>query len=210
MTRVVCCRHGQSVANAGAATSDPLSIPLTELGRQQAEAVARQWTEVPGLIVVSPAERARATALPTIRRFPAVHVEEWPIQEFTYLAPARCAGTTAEQRGAWVEDYWALADPDRCDGDGAESFNEFLARVDDTIGRLAQLAAQFDLAVLLFGHGQFINAMRWRQSHLRGERSMSSFRDFDLENPVAHCEPLEFVPPPAGFSILRLRFGDGA
>lgn len=137
-------------------------------------------------------------------------MEEWPIQEFTYLAPMRCAGTTAEQRRVWVEHYWTLADPDRCDGDGAESFNEFLARVDDTIGRLAQLAEPFDLAVLLFGHGQFINAMRWRQSHLCGEQSMSSFRDFDLGNPVAHCEPLELAPPPAGFSILRLSHSDGA
>lgn len=191
MSIIICCRHGQSVANAGAATSDPLSVPLTELGRQQAEEVARQWTEVPGLIVVSPAERARATALPTMRRFPTVRVEEWPIQEFTYLAPARCAGTTAEQRRAWVEDYWALADPDRCDGDGAETFNEFLARVDLAVSRLVQFVERSDQAVLLFGHGQFINAMRWQRTRSVDEQGMVSFRVFDLKHPVEHCEPTD-------------------
>ena len=126
-----------------------------------------------------------------MRRFPTVQVEEWPIQEFTYLAPARCAGTTAAQRRSWVEDYWSLADPDRCDGDGAESFNEFLARVDNTVARLAQLAQEADRAVLLFGHGQFINAMRWRRLLVGDKTEMPSFRDFDLQNPVAHCEPLD-------------------
>lgn len=192
MTRVVCCRHGQSVANAGAATLDPLSIELTELGRQQAERVALLWTEPPSLIVVSPAERARATALPTTRRFPGVHVEEWPIQEFTYLAPVRCAGTTAEQRRVWVEHYWALAAPDRRDGDGAESFNEFLARVDHAVNRLTLCTQRTGCSVLLFGHGQFINAMRWKRSNIGDQRGMSSFRAFDLASPVAHCEPLDW------------------
>lgn len=194
--KVFCCRHGQSVANAGAATLDPLSIELTELGRQQAEDLAQQWTEAPSLIVVSPAERARATALPTMRRFPSVRVEEWPIQEFTYLAPARCAGTTAEQRRVWVEDYWGEADPGRCDGEGAESFSEFIARVDTTVARLARFAGEPDCTVFLFGHGQFINAMRWRRSSSGGGQWMSGFRDFDLRNPVAHCEVLELAPPP--------------
>lgn len=194
--KIFCCRHGESVANAGAATLDPLSIELTELGRRQAEDLARQWAEAPSLIVVSPAVRARSTALPTMRRFPSVRVEEWPIQEFTYLAPARCAGTTADQRRAWVEDYWALADPDRSDGDDAESFNEFLARVDGTAARLAQFSGESDRTILLFGHGQFINAMRWRQSSSGGRQKMPSFRAFDLRNPVAHCEPLELAPLP--------------
>lgn len=186
----MCCRHGQSTANAGAATLDPLSIGLTALGRQQAERLASQWVDRPSLIVVSPAARARDTAQPTIRRFPGVPVEEWPIQEFTYLAPARCKGTTAMQRRDWVEDYWVQADPNRCDGEGAESFNEFLVRVDTTIERLCQIARDASRVVLVFGHGQFINAMRWRCSEEAKNQSMQSFRAFDLKSPVAHCEPL--------------------
>ena len=33
------------------------------------------------------------TAAPTIARFPGVPVEVWPIEEFTYLQPARWNGT---------------------------------------------------------------------------------------------------------------------
>lgn len=73
--KILCCRHGQSVANADAATLDPLSIGLTPLGHQQALALALRWQDVPSLIVVSPAERARATAQPTMGRFPEACVE---------------------------------------------------------------------------------------------------------------------------------------
>jgi len=190
MTRVICCRHGQSVANAGAATSDPLAIPLTELGRRQAEEVAQQWGGEPGLIVVSPAERAQATAAPTIRRFPEVRHEEWPIHEFTYLSPARCAGTTGEQRRAWVEAYWAKADPAYVDGPGAESFAAFAARVEQAVRSLRDLAFDANQPALLFGHGQFINAMRWRLASPGAAADMLSFRTFDLGNLLAHCAPI--------------------
>lgn len=53
--KVFCCRHGQSVANAGAATLDPLLSELTELGHWQAEDLAQRWVDAPSLIVVSPA-----------------------------------------------------------------------------------------------------------------------------------------------------------
>lgn len=178
------------MANAGAPSRDPLTIELTELGRQQAEKLALLFVEEPSLIVVSPAERARATALPTILRFPTVQVEEWPIQEFTYLAPTRCEGTTGEQRRAWVEDYWDRADPSRCDGDGAESFRTFLARVDGATERLSSLASSVGGPVLMFGHGQFINAMRWRLLSDQNDREMQSFRAFDLSQPIAHCKPI--------------------
>lgn len=56
----------------------------------------------PDLIVVSPEPRAKQTAEPFIARFPGVEVETWPIQEFTYLSPARCVGTTAEPPRFWL------------------------------------------------------------------------------------------------------------
>ncbi len=196
MTKVICCRHGQSVANAGAATSDPLAIPLTEQGRRQAEEVALRWEHEPGLIVVSPAERAQATAAPTLRRFPHVPHEEWPIHEFTYLAPSRCAGTTADQRRGWVEAYWAQADATYVDGAGAESFAAFILRVDQAINALYRPNLCANRPALLFGHGQFINAMRWRFTQLSdlirtdGAQQMPAFRAFDLKHPVGNCEPI--------------------
>ncbi|NIE84349.1 histidine phosphatase family protein [Burkholderia sp. Cy-647] len=104
--RVACIRHGESAANAGSATDDPASIPLTEAGQQQAFAISRRLTSPPNLIICSPFDRAQQTAAPTLRRFPHTPRETWPIQEFTYLTPAKCAGTSAAQRRPWVEAYW--------------------------------------------------------------------------------------------------------
>jgi 2,3-bisphosphoglycerate-dependent phosphoglycerate mutase len=65
-------RHGQSETNAGGPSSDPAAVPLTPLGRWQAEQVAAAFAGAPALIVTSPYLRARQTVEPTISRFPAV------------------------------------------------------------------------------------------------------------------------------------------
>lgn len=195
--RVFCCRHGQSVANAGGATSDPLGVPLTPLGRAQAEALAQQWRDRPGLIVCSSARRAVDTAHPTHLRFPDVPLETWPIQEFTYLDPARCEGTTATDRRQWVERYWSQGDPAWCDGEGAESFNGFMGRVCSAVRWLQTVQVEADGVVLLFGHGQFINAMRWLLDGAAKPWDMQSYRAFDLAQPVGHCKPITLTLPPA-------------
>lgn len=46
-------RHGESAANAGSATTDPATIPLTLVGRDQAVRVAAGLLQKPDLIVVS-------------------------------------------------------------------------------------------------------------------------------------------------------------
>ncbi|MBX4390115.1 hypothetical protein K4H03_28970, partial [Mycobacterium tuberculosis] len=57
-----------------------------------------------------------------------VPVEVWPIAEFTYLQPARWNGTRSAERMPHLERYWSAADPDYCDGEGAESFATLLRR----------------------------------------------------------------------------------
>src|SRR3546814_2517008 len=91
--RAIFIRHGQSTGNAGVPCDDLGAIELTELGQEQAREVAASWTQAPALIVTSPYTRTRQTAAPTIARFPGVPVEVWPIEEFTYLQPARWNGT---------------------------------------------------------------------------------------------------------------------
>lgn len=119
MKRVRLIRHGESAANAGQASRDHESISLTPRGLQQAITVAWSFTETPDLILVSPFARAQSTAQETVAVFPTVAFETWPIQEFTYLEPARCFDTTVAQRRDWVEAYWMRAAPDYSDGDGA-------------------------------------------------------------------------------------------
>ena len=149
-------RHGESAANAGNATSDPALIPLTEKGWAQARAVAESFEQAPSLIVTSPFERAQDTAQPTIQRFPGVPVETWAVEEFTYLSPGRCANTTAAERKPWVENYWVSADPDFVDGPGTESFAGLIQRARESLRRLHGMTG----TVAVFGHGQFIQAVR--------------------------------------------------
>ena len=108
--------------------------------------------------MTSPYLRTQQTAQPTIERFPAVPVETWPIEEFTYLQPAQWNGTRSAERMPYLERYWANADPDYCDGEGAESFAALLRRAEAALARLAALPSP-SLA-FIFSHGQFIQAVR--------------------------------------------------
>ena len=101
--RVIFIRHGESTGNAGVPCHDLGAIELTELGQEQAREVAASWIEAPALIVTSPYTRTQQTAAPTIARFPGVPVEVWPIEEFTYLQPARWNGTRSAERMPHLE-----------------------------------------------------------------------------------------------------------
>ena len=184
MKNVRLVRHGESAANAGAATLDHASIPLTEKGIEQAKRVAQSVGRAPGLIIASPFSRARATADATISVFPHAPVEIWPIEEFTYLDPARCVNTTVGQRKAWVDQYWANADPSYIDGNGAESFLEFVGRARSFLDRLTTLPAQ---DILVFSHGQFLNAIAWliERKPLRVDaQAMIEWRGYEIDNHV--------------------------
>lgn len=185
-------RHGESAANAGLVTDDPASIPLTPQGEEQARLAAGN-IDLPHLIVSSPFVRAMATAQALLDRYPDVRFEEWPIQELTYLDPARCAGTTVADRREWVREYWGRSDPHYVDGPGAESFAQFLQRVLVFLQRLKGLPAGQRVAV--FGHGQFFNAARWIAGSFgvvdhaseileRTPTPMSDFMVFDLKNHI--------------------------
>ena len=113
-------RHGQSASNAGLPTTGYGEVPLTALGHRQAREVADRVQRQPDLLIVSAFLRACATAEPILARWPLTRCETWPIQELTYLSPARCRGTTAETRRPWVEEYWRRCDPDYQDGPDAE------------------------------------------------------------------------------------------
>jgi broad specificity phosphatase PhoE len=160
-------RHGESNANAGQATSDPYEIDLTALGRKQAADVALSFQEPPDLIIHSPMQRAAMTARPTIDRFPDVPVMELNIQEFTYLDPVRCQGTTAAGRKGWVESYWNTGDIESRD-DGwnvldalsgkqprCESFLDFVMRVRWFVRLLTEYLEESQ-RIAVFGHGQHL------------------------------------------------------
>jgi len=187
MKHIRMIRHAHSSANAGLPTTAPATIPLTELGHAQAQALAGTLPCAPGLIVSSPFERAVATATPTARRYPDVPLELWAVEEFTYLAPARLVGTTQAQRKPAADAYWHAGDQAAIDGPGAESFAQLLQRAQAMLDQLAACAAQ---QVVVFSHGQFIRAVAWLILH--GEQAgepalMRRFRALDTAQPLANC-----------------------
>ena len=194
---VLLVRHGESEGNAGQPTDDAASAVLTARGERQAEAVATLIERAPTLFVVSPYARSRLTARPACARFPEVPVEEWPVHEFTYLGPASYRGSTVAERRPAVEAYWTAGDPHGVQGEGAESFAVFLARVHETRERLERAAGD---SIVVFSHKKFINALLW--SWLAGRpavsaRRMARYRGFD------HA-----VAFPNG-ACVRVRLGEG-
>lgn len=155
-------RHAQSIANAGEATTDPHSIPLSQLGREQAESLA-QSRLIESLIrrvrdgsidlrlITSRMARTHHTILPAASRIgrecnggSAWPVDQWPIDEFTFMSFARLArelgrATTIIDRRRLGTPYWEQCDPHHCDGDDAESFAMFRNRVRAMLARFREL-----------------------------------------------------------------------
>lgn len=184
--RILLVRHGESESNAGSASDDAGSAPLTALGVQQANALAAWLEDVPTRFVVSPYRRAQQTAAAAIARHPHVPVETWPVHEFTYLSPAAYAGTSPEMRKPAADAYWAAGDAHAVTGEGAESFAAFMARVRSTRARLEALPPG---VVVVFAHKKFLNALRW--TWLTGDAPVSTsrmvrFREFDQAMPFAN------------------------
>ena len=180
-------RHGESLANAGGVTNEPAGIPLTDLGRAQAQAFADALDTPPDLFITSPFTRARDTAAPSVARYPHVPLEVWPVQEFTSLAVARYINTNAMQRLPWVEKHWEAADPWRCDGEGAECYADAVARVRAALARLAGLPTS--MRVILFCHGQFMNGVLWEigeGSPPVTPETMRGFRAFHIAAPIVN------------------------
>lgn len=174
-------RHAESVSNAGERTASHGGAVLSEQGRRQAAELVERINFCPDLIVVSPFIRTRQTAEPLHKKYPNVPVEEWPVQEFSFLDADRCNNTTQEERRPLVEAYFARNDPDYVDGRDAESFNQLLARVDEMLARLKKRPREQN--IVIFSHGNF---MRMVQLRLSGKAV--SMADFLLMPPVQNAE----------------------
>lgn len=203
MTRAIFIRHGQSTANIGQPTKNFAQVPLTDLGQEQALAVAASWEFTPGCIVSSPFLRAQQTSKPTVERFPEVPFETWPIYEFTFWDPTHWGGSEPKDLMHKVERYWHAADPDARFGagvatEGSESFAMMLGRAEETFRRLESLRTESP--VLLFTHGHFIQTLRLTVLYpgASAKQKMLAFRTFDEEHWVQNTEKV-----PATFDGTR-------
>ncbi len=189
-------RHAESLANAGLATHDPASIPLTSVGERQARELAGSAFPSPPIAVwSSPYLRSLQTATPTAERF-GLDVHQLPLEEFTYLCPVRCAGTTPAERKQWVDEYWRRGDPDYVDGPGAESFSSLIKRVSDGLESLN--VGIGEAHAIAFSHGQFLQMIYWLSRYNGTPNStagMQAYRALDMQKPIRHCEGLRISRP---------------
>lgn len=190
---VWCIRHGESDSNAGNVTTHPALSNLTEAGRVQAARVPLAFDRAPDRIVVSSYIRTAQTAAFLRQRFPHVPCEEWPVHEFTLLAPARYEGTTNAFRRPLMEAYWERNDPQASDLDQAETFAAFTARVQAMVTRLRGLPG----FTAVFSHGLFIRTVLWQlitSDHGSDALAMRRLRAFKDATFLPNC------------AILKLRF----
>jgi probable phosphoglycerate mutase len=201
MAKVWIIRHGESIANAGAATPDPASIPLSWDGDQQSLRFAWSLHVEPDLIVMSPYIRTQETAQPTIQRYPEAKQEIWPIQEITFLSPVKYNNTTAAQRWPHVVDFWNKNDPDHIDGPGAESFNMMIDRVRDMVDRLKKAPEE---NIFVFCHERIIQGLMVLTAHpdLQPAEMMKTYRAFFEQNAVPNCAYIHAEADASSFRIL--------
>ena len=188
-------RHGESEGNIGLPTDSPAGIRLTQKGYEQAEYLAKSVVTQPDLIVVSPYIRTQQTAEALVGRCTDVLVETWKVHEFSYLNPVKYAGTTEAERGKFAQSYWERCDPDWRDGDGAESFRDFIGRVDAALARLRDEPERW---TLVFTHGYFIKAAELRISAPDSPVDaalMSEFRQARQAGVLGNCKWLVVNPP---------------
>jgi broad specificity phosphatase PhoE len=184
-------RHGESLGNSGERTTSPIDTPLTDLGKQQAQEVAGYFSEDDpiGLIIASPFIRSQETAEPLCQKM-RKKLQVWPIQECTFLAPAKFVNTTHDERIPAIAEYYERADPNYVDGEGAESFLEALERAKSFLDRLSKLKVK---NVAAFTHETFIRLVRWSLLH-RGPVDSAAVRSFTRlckEWSVGNCSVID-------------------
>ncbi len=186
-------RHGESAANAGTTMTYTGETPLTEKGKEQSIFVSQAFTEAPDLLVTSPYLRAQQTAEATCQRFPDVPMEEWPIHEFTYIAPERCEGLTKEERRALTRNFWERCDPAYVDPSEhpVESFAQFIERIHTMLNNIRSLTAQF---TAVFCHGHVVRALLWQVVRGRQPVDAEYLRRFYLWTQALHVPNGSILP----------------
>ena len=146
-------RHGETEWTRSGRHTGRSDIPLTDLGRQQAEALAGRLAGHPfGLVLTSPRSRAAETA--RFAGFGDTAVVDPNLREWDYGA---FEGRTTQEIRTEIPDWSIWTGP----WQGGETLDEVAARADHVIERC--LDPTIDGDVLLFAHGHFLRilAARW-------------------------------------------------
>lgn len=150
-TRITLVRHGETIWNREMRLQGSRDIPLSEVGLQQAEAVAKRLQEeTHHRVYSSHLQRAHKTAetIATLKSIPH-HVHE-DLQERSY---GELEGFTREQILERYPDFW---DHDREDIPGVETMSAARKRALNMLNQIAD--DHSGEHVLVVSHGGTINA----------------------------------------------------
>lgn len=175
-------RHGQSLANAGAIAMPDAEIPLTELGRQQVQALLAGWSLRPTRLYCSQMLRARQTAA-LFEQWHGMQSQVLPqLDEFSHLAYSTVQGRERAEVAELAARYWREAGPAHRDAGEADGFEDFLARVDDFLARIGT----FEDGSVFIGHGLWVSLLAWRLlgHQVRDGEDMRGFRRWQEASPV--------------------------
>ena len=197
-------RHGQSLANTGAKSMPEFNIPLTELGKQQANEVLAFWQNNlsrPTHIYHSQMLRTKQTAQFFADYFDILPKELSLLNEFRCLSFSTVADMMGEQRSKIAQHYWQNADIHHLDGDDADRFVDFVARVDEFIAK----TRQFEDNSLFFGHGLWIGLLAWRllDCEITNNADMQKFLQFQMALPM--CNTVVYHLMLSDENILQLQ-----
>lgn len=187
MTALYIIRHGQSLANTGAESMPDKTVPITDKGQTQAQLLCQYWQTTmpaPSAIYHSQMLRTRQTAQPFCDHYGIAPSELALLNELSCLGFATVKGLMGEQRSKIAQQYWSSADIHHRDAADADSFADFLARIDDFIA----LAPTLPDNSLCFGHGQWIGLLAWRLlgCQVENNRDMQKFRQFQTAMPMTN------------------------
>lgn len=176
---VLFVRHGKSLANTGERTyCKCYDITLSDEGIQQAAKMANELKK-PDLIIVSPYLRTVQTARPIMSKFPNAPVEMWDsAHEFEPLSDEQNHGSTKFERKPFYKEYVSINNCAHRNGVGAETFDEFMERIDYTLDKLRSI----DLDnIVVVSHFWFINAILMRIKNPKTKITPQYFEENMLE-----------------------------
>jgi broad specificity phosphatase PhoE len=129
---------------------------LSPKGQLQAEALSPNVDPTVDLNLVSRFERTYLTAKPFLDNNPEIPTaSSLHTHEFDYIAAAKFAGKTKEERGRVTDDYWNKVDPYHKD-ENRESFADFVNRLHLHLMQLKELGNK---RVNIFTHGYVIKGL---------------------------------------------------
>ena len=151
--RLILARHGETELNRQGCFVGRTDLPLSDLGQQQADALARVVAKnPPDEIFVSPLIRARQTAE---KLQPTAQVDD-DLREIDFGCwDGLTFDEISAREDAHLLEGWACFDSEFCFPEG-ESLKAFLARTDEAAYRMMEHPAD---TVMVVAHGGVIRAM---------------------------------------------------